>query len=274
MPELQIISDLHLESPLGYDLFEIPVNAPYLALLGDIGWVKNEGLFTFLEAQLQAFKVVFFILGNHEPFHSDWATARDKMYEFSLLIGQKAQDNPNPSLGEFVFLDQTRYDIDSPSSSSPKVTILGCTLYSKVLQSQKDKVSFGLNDFYYIKNWTVGQHTAAHESDLAWLNSQVSQIAKSDPQRKIVILTHHSPTMDKRAIDIVYENSPISSGFVTDLSGEECWKNPQVCFWAFGHTHYNCDFREEATGKRIVTNQRKYYFSEAKGFNPAKVVGV
>ena len=34
---LQVISDLHLESPKAYDIFSIIPHAPHLALLGDIG---------------------------------------------------------------------------------------------------------------------------------------------------------------------------------------------------------------------------------------------
>lgn len=50
---VQILSDLHLESPKGYDIFEMAPNAPYLALLGDIGNVvvhKTE-FFAFLTTQ-------------------------------------------------------------------------------------------------------------------------------------------------------------------------------------------------------------------------------
>jgi len=34
---VQIVSDLHLETPKAYDIFEIEPKAPVLALLGDIG---------------------------------------------------------------------------------------------------------------------------------------------------------------------------------------------------------------------------------------------
>jgi hypothetical protein len=33
---VQILSDLHLEAPKAYDIFEVVPKAPYLALLGDI----------------------------------------------------------------------------------------------------------------------------------------------------------------------------------------------------------------------------------------------
>lgn len=71
-------------------MFDIAPQAPYLAILGDIGNIKDNGLFIFLEAQLQKFQIVFFLLGNHEPYHSNWATARKKkMQRFSTTINQK-----------------------------------------------------------------------------------------------------------------------------------------------------------------------------------------
>ncbi|KAF7592039.1 hypothetical protein BBP40_000762 [Aspergillus hancockii] len=263
----QILSDLHLEAPEAYNVFDIPPQTTYLALLGDIGNVKDDGLFTFLEAQLHKFQIVFFLLGNHEPYHSNWVTAREKFQHFSNTINQK-RTQESQQLGQFVLLDQTRYDI------SPDVTVLGCTLYSRVSKDQEMQVSFGLNDFYHTDDWTVEAHCAAHEADRAWLNDQVSQIAVSEPHRKIVIFSHHSPTLTPAAVDPAHTNSPLSSGFASDFAGEPCWENTQVCLWAFGHTHYNCDFAEDTTGKRLVANQRGYYFAQAKVFDPKKVVRV
>lgn len=48
----QILSDIHLESPAAYDIFEIAAKSPNLELLGDIGNACDEGFFSFLEAQL------------------------------------------------------------------------------------------------------------------------------------------------------------------------------------------------------------------------------
>lgn len=69
-----------------------------------------------------------------------------------------------------------------------------------------------------------------------------------------------------------HKDSNISSGFMTDLSGERCWQRDNVKLWAFGHTHFNCDFIETETGKRVVTNQRGYYFAQAAGFDSEKIV--
>ena len=260
---IKIVSDLHLEAPAAYDVFEIDPDGPtHLALLGDIGNVNHGGLFDFLKHQLRQFRVVFFLLGNHEPYHSDWSKAVSKLVEFEGEVNElRSKDG---SAGTFVFLNRARHDISS------NTTVLGCTLLSKVLPQQQDFVSFGMNDFYYIDDWTVERHCEAHNQDVAWLNGQVAEISSADPYRKIVVFTHHSPTFDSRSRNPAHRNSKISSGFSADLTGEECWRSPSVKFWAFGHTHFNCDF--ELDGKRLYTNQRGYYFAQAARFDEKGIV--
>lgn len=263
----QLFSDLHLEAPKAYDVFELPAQSPCAALIGDIGCVKDKGLLEFLQLQLERFKLVFFLLGNHEPYHSNWHHATTTIEKFASDMKQLR--NTNTALGEFVFLNRTRYDTDD------EVTILGCTLYSMIgpTKDDMDRVSMGLNDFYKIDDWTVEQHNEAHIADLAWLNAEVQKIATQEPHRKVVILTHHSPTKDPRGVDPRHANSPISSGFCTDLSEEVCWTSPCVKVWAFGHTHFNCDFGGRP-GWQVVTNQRGYYFAQADVYMGDKVIEI
>ncbi len=116
----QILSDLHLETPATrptYSEFLFPNTSPYLALLGDIGLVHDKRLFTFLQEQLTRFQVVFYVLGNHEPYDSTFEAARDALRAFENETSlQRTRDN---QYGEFVLLDQVRYDI------SPTLTVLG-----------------------------------------------------------------------------------------------------------------------------------------------------
>ncbi|KAJ5872729.1 uncharacterized protein N7529_005082 [Penicillium soppii] len=267
----QILSDLHLENPSAYDVYTISPKASYLALLGDIGVVKDAGFFPFMEAQLSRFQVVFFLLGNHEPYYSTWAETKQTIHQFSASVDERRLHSKHhglETLGSFIFLDQTRYDLSSD------LTVLGSTLFSDVSEAHKERVSFGLNDFYRIHDWTVEDHMASHKADLQWLNDQVSEIATSEPHRKIVVLSHHSPvTQDARAVDPKHISSPLSSGFATDLSAQECWKSPLVRLWAFGHTHFNANYLED-TGKLVVSNQRGYYFSQAQDFNEELVVTI
>ena len=70
--KVQILSDLHLEIERTgakegeqFYTYDIPARAEHLALLGDIGWTVNDGLFDWLREQLKVFKTVFFLSGNH-----------------------------------------------------------------------------------------------------------------------------------------------------------------------------------------------------------------
>jgi hypothetical protein len=270
---LQILSDLHLEAPAAYDVFEIPPKAPYLALLGDIGLIKDSRYLDFLSKQLFLFKIVFLLLGNHEPYDSEWAIVKQKIRDFEVAANTASAADQSGESGHFIFLDQTRFDL------SRDVTILVCTLYSSILPEQTEHVSFGLNDFYRIDSWTTETHRAAHAADLEWLNRQVRAIeaeASAGQKRKIVVLTHHSPTVDSRASDQAHAGSKLSSGFSTDLRVQECWTYEMVKVWAFGHTHWNCDYVDEVGGnkKRVLTNQRGYYFQQSVGFDVEKVVEV
>lgn len=258
------MSDLHLESPEGYDIFEITPAAPYLALIGDIGNVKHKGLLEFITTQLTQFKIVFFLLGNHEPYHSNWANTKERFLEFEKETREKS--TTAEGLGSFIFMDQTRFDL------SDEITILGCTLYSGIAPEHSDDVSTGLNDFYLIGGWSVEEHCQEHAKDVKWLNDRVKTISETEGHREIVVLTHHSPTTSPNSFDPAHASSRISSGFMTDLSKEACWTSRNVKVWAFGHTHYNCDYVED--GKRVVTNQRGYYFKQAEGFDGRKIIEI
>ncbi|KAL3417807.1 calcineurin-like phosphoesterase [Phlyctema vagabunda] len=243
---LQLLSDLHLEAPKGYDVFTIAAKSQYLALLGDIGSTRDAGYLTFIRTQLRQFSIVFLVLGNHEPYYSDWASTKQQLRDFET---------------------DTRYDLTSD------LTILGCTLFSHVPGAQEESVSMGVNDFYYIADWDVARHNAAHASDLAWLDKQIAALHGSG--RRIIVLTHYSPTTSVEAADTVYgSGSKISSAFSTDLSRAPSWLSDGVKVWAFGHTHYNCDFVDGHTGKRVLTNQRGYYFKQAEGFDGDKCIEI
>lgn len=270
------MSDLHLETPKFlpmYNEFQIEPRAKYLALLGDIGIAGDDNLFDFLTRQLGQFEVIFYVLGNHEPYSSRYedAVARMEAFERSIAsrkIPEQQDENNHSGFGRFVFLNRRRFDL------SPKVTILGCTLFSHISDEQRSTVSLFVSDFSNIAGWSVDRHNAAHQTDLAWLNAEVEAIARDEPQRSVVVLTHHSPTAAPEANDTehVEDSQGVQSAFVTDLQKEPCWMSPSVKVWAFGHTHYNCDFVDGMTGKLVVANQRGYGREDIYNFDGGKTM--
>lgn len=110
-----------------------------------------------------------------------------------------------------------------------------------------------MKDFKYIKNFDPAARTTLHLSDIAWLNVNVTKIATEEPHRKVLIFTHHAPTLEGTS-DPKYSSQSNASAFATELSDQPCWKSKSVLIWAFGHTHWCCDF--ERKGVRVYSNQR------------------
>lgn len=227
--------------------------------------MHREECLGFFTKQLAQFRLVLFVPGNHEAYQSDWPTTLDTLRAFEQKV------RTDDSLGDFVLLDRAAYHLPDTDT-----VILGCSLFSLVPPESEEAVGFGLNDFFQIDDWDVKAHNDAHARDLAWLNSQVGDLERTNT--KVIILTHWSPTRHVDATDPRHMGSPITSGFSTDLSGEQCFQSPSVRLWAFGHTHYNCDFevdRGQGAGTlRLFANQRGYYFAQSEGFNGGKSVKV
>ncbi|WEW60896.1 hypothetical protein PRK78_006384 [Emydomyces testavorans] len=257
------MSDLHLETHPAYN-FKFKQTAPYLALLGDIGHVADDGLLTFLEKQIKRYWAVFFVLGNHEPSGLTFDATKARLRAFQERIEKLRSQS---TIGRFIFLDQTRYDI------SDSLTILGCTLFSHIPPEQEAAVASRLTDFKHITHWHVHNHNAAHRSDLNWLNAQVAEIAEKEPHRRVVVFTHHSPCTDDRAVEPRHRRSEVSSGFVTDLRNELCWTSPVVRTWAFGHTHFNFVFTDDR-GLTVISNQKGYSMIPEDTFDADRVYSV
>lgn len=265
---VQILSDLHLEAPRAYDIFQIIPKSPVLALIGDIGTVVADkaDFFDFIKRQLGLFRTVLFVPGNHEAYHSSWAATIETLKEFQAAVEK------DTSLGQFVLLEREAFRV-----SDSNVVVLGCSLFSRVPAKSTNEVTLRLRDFYETKEWDVPAHNESHARDLKWLNETVRELEKEAEDVDIIILSHWSSSTDPRAVEPRHAGSTISTAFSTDLSKERCFKSPRTKIWAFGHTHYNCDFeveRKHGIPLRIVTNQRGYYFAQADGFDPEKVLTI
>lgn len=111
-----------------------------------------------------------------------------------------------------------------------------------------------MTDFKRIGDFKPTTYTTLHKGDVDWLAESINDIRNHEPERRVVVFTHHAPTIQGTG-DPKYIGGPTNSAFATELTGESWWGSPVVT-WAFGHTHWNCDF--ERNGVRVVSNQRGY----------------
>ncbi|KAJ9272117.1 hypothetical protein DTO212C5_1880 [Paecilomyces variotii] len=261
----QILSDLHLEIGRQYSSYGIPINAKYLILAGDIGRLADyNDYLDFLQKQTSRFELVFLVLGNHEFYAESFTTGLEK--------AQHLQQEPSLN-GRLVLLHRKRYDV--PGSY---ITILGCTLWSKVPIEAREVVQAKIKDFQKIDGWTVDDHNATHDSELAWLLREIQSIHEENeraraktPRRTILVVTHHAPSLRGTSSPENAQNA-WRFAFGTDVLSEMV---NEVKVWVFGHTHYSTDFKEG--GIRIVSNQRGYalpWKSTEDRFDVGKVIRV
>jgi hypothetical protein len=121
-----------------------------------------------------------------------------------------------------------------------------------------DFLRFALTDFKRIEGLTPESFVESHKADRAWLNQQVEHIRMQEPERSIVIFSHHAPTLQGTA-DPKYDGGHSQSAFATELVADKCWGSP-VKVWAFGHTHWSCEFVRQ--GVRVVSNQKGYFHGD------------
>lgn len=236
------MSDLHLEVGKAYGMFDIPVNAPYLLLAGDIGRLQDYDEYcSFLQQCCSKYEKVFLVLGNHEFY----GVSRE---EGQGLLKQLSSE---PVLKQkLVILDRNRYDIND------RITILGCTLQPSLPQTPHKPHSYEGAAGQKELDWEQLQNPE-HRKDVSWLKDQIKSIYHEGTNRMTIIVTHHAPSFSPSAkLDTgmsMWSNefcSTLLLGEARDWEGLE-----HVGFWIFGHTHWNVHKRL-GSFLDVVSNQR------------------
>jgi predicted phosphodiesterase len=111
-----------------------------------------------------------------------------------------------------------------------KFIILGCTLWTNIIDDEKSEVNEYMNDYKLIHNFHVETNNELHRKDFNWLRNQLLKLKlKSKP---IIVITHHLP--DYKLIDWTYCNSTINSAF----ANQDCELLLKLAdYWICGHTH-------------------------------------
>jgi hypothetical protein len=119
-------------------------------------------------------------------------------------------------MDKIVFLDNDTYKTDEG------INIAGCTMWSNPSQSVFDKLA----DKYAVDyNDYIDEH-----------KKSVDFLENLDKTNIDMIITHHCP--NPSLVNEKYANSPLNSGFYTDLSNVY---NKLNGIWTHGHTHSPTD---------------------------------
>ncbi|MDO8676480.1 MAG: metallophosphoesterase [Candidatus Azambacteria bacterium] len=246
---IHIASDLHLEFPENKRWLEknplIP-SGDILLLAGDIvPDAYKEEANAFYQRVEADFPHIISAMGNHEFYHGEIIQAYPS-YENQISPHHIQLNNKTVVLGGIKFV----------------VSVL----WSRVSPQNMRQVEESMNDYHVISRTDdsgrqrilrAADTNRYHDLSVQFIQNEVENFSGT-----IVVLTHHMPSL--RLIAPKYTNSPINSGFATDLD-DLILSHPNIALWVCGHSHEFADMMIGET--RVVRNPLGYLQSgEGEGF--------
>ena len=246
---LHILSDLHLE----FAPFMPPsTGADMVILAGDIRpgmrsipWIQK----TFPDTP------VVYVLGNHEYYGQALPRHLEKLKEAASGTNIHILENDCLDTGEVVIMGCTLWT-DFELFGNPRVAGYFAT------QGMNDYRRIRLNPSY--RRLRSLDTAVLHYQSRHWMENQF-KIFKG---RKIVVVTHHSPST--RSLPVNYEQDILSAASASKL--DELVAASGACLWVHGHIHHNQDYFIGKT--RVICNPRGYPEEQNTDFLPDMVIEV
>ena len=264
-----LASDIHLE----FGALEAPMpEGEVLILAGDItligaldpegdlydpGAVVRDRTFAFLEQCRDNFERVFYLIGNHEPYHYDLTRTPHIIRRW--LTAVELLENRALALSEDVIL-------------------VGGTLWTD-MNKGRDAMAVGntMNDFRIIsiadEEDRHGGHTRLFRPQDAMARFEktkgcIAETARANPDKTIVVATHHAPSVQGLNVEHTRDAADsINAAYYTDLHAF-IEGLPNIKWWLHGHTHLQKAYRIGQC--HVLSNARGYIGHEpcADAFDP------
>ena len=268
--KISLVSDVHLEFS-DLDIANTD-NAEVLILSGDIcvaadldmrdrrqteqGFARwrSEMFHEFFERCAANFPHVIYIMGNHEYYHSDFATAlTDVRRKLAHLSNLYIMERDVKVIGDVTFIGGTLWT-DMNNSDL-------LTLYHMRTM---------MNDFRVITNSTTPVHFKTSEgefrtrvgkfspedavSEHVKMKQYIQSVVQGNHDTKYVVVGHHSPS--RLSTHEMYKNDTVMNGGYSSDMDDFIQDHPQIRLWTHGHTHHEFDYMIGKT--RVMCNPRGY----------------
>jgi predicted MPP superfamily phosphohydrolase len=259
MNKIQVVSDLHLEfSDLklpGGDLLIIAGDLiEARTYLGEFHSTRLEGeptnrFLKFFQNELAKYKQVLYILGNHEFYNGKIETITE-IYPQTLPKNVKVLNRDTFEYGDYLFVGATLW---TDCNKGDWFTI------QNLKQNMADFSIIRYNEKRFLPEDSV----ELHKKDLDYIKTIVNQ----NKDKKIFVITHHTPSF--KSCHAKYNGKMINGAFHSELS-EFILDNPNIKYWAHGHTHDPFDY--EIGECRVICNPRGYYpYENSMKYKPLEI---
>jgi hypothetical protein len=275
--KLAVCSDLHLE--FGSIILENTENADALILSGDIcvayDFSQKPVYLKFFEQVCGEFKDVFYVMGNHEHYHGDFAKSKDLLQEhLSHLANLHFLEKETHEIGDYVFVGGTLWtDMNSGdpltinhirSMMNDFIVIKNSNRYThrRVPIYKKDDAGDYLKDEYG-RMVEIGMKMKEEPSKFSPEDAiddhkkfiQYLEIVLSQKKgKKFVVVGHHCPS--KLSTHPRYQNDTLMNGGYSSSLDFFIEDHPEIVLWTHGHTHHKFDYKIGNT--RVFCNPRGY----------------
>ena len=255
---IRTYSDLHLDSQFNHTgLYDpdsethglwVPPSLPHdketiLCLAGDLWvgtkWIEYLG-FSWISAVASKFKQVLVVNGNHDL----WSTAH------GLTIVDAAR-KCNDMLVAHDIHNVTVLDCDTVEIDD--VLFVGATLWTdmhkgdpltmynmKTYMKSDGNIKYRTGPSGQYERFTSAKWIQTHATHAEYIR----QVASANPNKKVVIITHHQPVTFVG--DPLYEGHPSNGYYSSDLS-DIMLANENIAMWNCGHSHHTVNERFNKT---------------------------
>lgn len=243
--KIQYMSDLHLEFPENLEYFKNNPVEPVgdiLILAGDIvSDDERNNASEFFKDIESKFKFIISTMGNHE-FYSSEITYAYPSYKKNLAENHLLLNNQS------IVIENTKFIVS--------------TLWSQVNPIHEAEISRRLHDYKYIKKLVNGELQGLTVKDTNYYHKIsrefIEQELKKDFEGKIVVVTHHLPSIE--CVIPKWRNVNVLSAFANENMDNVISDNKIDC-WIFGHQHEYID--DHIGNTRIVSNPLGYSKEES-----------
>ena len=274
--KIRILSDLHLE----FGALDLPVMEDeaqqVLVLAGDIGLASKAYTYVpFIQEWSERFQDIIYIMGNHEFYDTSILRGMDKIkdrIQFETnATNVHVVNNETVRIGDVSFVCSTLW---ASYNNGDALAMYNAELW----MSDHKKIRNGTIAAPYMRKFLAKD---AFELFLRGKNFIFPNvIAEHEAGQKVVVVTHHAPTVLSIAPE--YKTGPYASlngAYASSLEEDIFNTKPELMI--HGHTHVSFDYEMEdqispdADGRitRVICNPRGYYnVEENPNFNPKLVV--
>ena len=257
--KIRVLSDLHIDVNEDYPL-KLENKDTFTIIAGDTAGYMYTGIRWIQENVRQG----IVISGNHIVYSPDARPIQDLKKDWAHAF---------PPEAAVTYLDQMTGVM---SKDVNNILFIGTTLYTDYALSTDVSPEYsmrlachprrGMNDFRY--GYTKGNdgnvrhiHPTDYQRWFIESKKEITRLVKSNPNKEIVLITHHCPSSK---CGVYHEE--LSASYASDLD-DFIKDNPNIKLWVTGHIHQRKHFR--IGNCLVLMNPRGYEaYGEGIGFNP------